>query len=67
MTSSIAACSLFVVSLLFGRLGLAAKQDYAARFKELQEQKANAQIEPLLNEWREKKRMIRTRGSSALV
>ena len=55
MTSRIAACSLFGASLLFGRLGLAAEQDYAARFKALQAQKAHAQIEPLLDEWRAQK------------
>lgn len=55
MTSKIAACSLFVVSLFFGSAALAAEQDYAARFKELQEKKTDAQIEPLLNEWREKR------------
>jgi tetratricopeptide (TPR) repeat protein len=55
MTSKIAAGSLFVASLFFGSAALAAEQDYAARFKELQEKKTDAQIEPLLNEWREKR------------
>jgi tetratricopeptide (TPR) repeat protein len=43
------------VALLFVSIALAAEQDYAARFKELRERKADAQIEPLLNEWREKR------------
>jgi len=43
------------VALLFMSIGLAAEQDYARRFKELREQKADAQIEPLLNEWCEKR------------
>jgi tetratricopeptide (TPR) repeat protein len=55
MGSRLAVCSLVVVALLFMSIGLAAEQDYAARFKELREQKADAQIEPLLNEWREKR------------
>jgi hypothetical protein len=50
MGSRLAVCSLVVVALLFMSIGLAAEQDYAARFKELREQKADAQIEPLLNE-----------------
>src|SRR5712691_2156635 len=54
MTSRIAANWLSVISLFFAGMSLAAEQDYAARFKELREQKADAQIEPLLNEWREK-------------
>jgi tetratricopeptide (TPR) repeat protein len=49
-----------VSSLLAGWLsvvgiGFAAEQDYAARFKELQKQKADAQIDPLLDEWRAQK------------
>jgi tetratricopeptide (TPR) repeat protein len=55
MGSRLAVCSLVVVALLFMSIGLADEQDYAARFKELREQKADAQIEPLLNEWREKR------------
>lgn len=55
MTSKIAAGSLFVASLFFGSAALATEQDYAARFKELQEKKADVQIEPLLNEWRAQK------------
>ena len=43
------------VALLFVSSGLAAEKDYAARFKELREQKADAQIEPLLNKWHEKR------------
>jgi hypothetical protein len=35
-------------------MGAAAEQDYAARFKELHDRTAEAEIEPLLNEWREK-------------
>jgi tetratricopeptide (TPR) repeat protein len=46
---------LLAVALLFVSIALAAEQDYAARFKELRERKADAQIEPLLNEWREKR------------
>ena len=49
-----------VSSLLAGWLsvvgiGFGAEQDYAARFKELQKQKADAQIDPLLDEWRAQK------------
>jgi tetratricopeptide (TPR) repeat protein len=48
-----------VVSLLLVLLSVTAsrlhgEQDYAARFKELSAQKSDAQIEPLLSEWREK-------------
>ncbi len=55
MGSRLAVYSLLAVTLVFVSIGLAAEQDYAARFKELREQKADAQIEPLLNEWREKR------------
>jgi tetratricopeptide (TPR) repeat protein len=55
MSSRLAVYSLLAITLLFTRIGLTAEQDYAARFKELREQKADAQIEPLLNEWREKR------------
>lgn len=55
MTFRLAVYSLLAVALLFVSSGLAAEQDYFARFKELREQKADAQIEPLLNEWREKR------------
>jgi tetratricopeptide (TPR) repeat protein len=55
MSSRLGVCSLVAVALLFMSIGLAAEQDYAGRFKELREQKADAQIEPLLNEWREKR------------
>jgi tetratricopeptide (TPR) repeat protein len=55
MGSKLAVCSPVVVALLFMSIGLAEEQDYAARFKELRDQKADAQIEPLLNEWREKR------------
>jgi tetratricopeptide (TPR) repeat protein len=54
MVFRIPANSLLVISLVLAGQCFAAEQDYAARFKELQEQKADAQIEPLLNEWREK-------------
>jgi tetratricopeptide (TPR) repeat protein len=47
-----AANLLLVMSLVLG--GPCFAQDYATRFKQLQEQKADAQIEPLLNEWRAK-------------
>jgi len=48
------------IPFLFVLLSLAtphllAEQDYAARLKELKDEKADAQIEPLLNEWREKR------------
>jgi len=47
---------LLFITLLFLSLNRASGQDYAARFKELREQKASdSQIEPLLDEWREKK------------
>src|SRR6266540_6593113 len=55
MSSRLAVCSLLAVALRFVSIGRAAEQDYAVRFKELQEQRAEAQIEPLLNEWRGKK------------
>src|SRR5438270_5470706 len=55
MTSRIAANSLLAILLLVAGMGSAAEQDYAARFKELHDRKAEAEIEPLLNEWREKK------------
>jgi tetratricopeptide (TPR) repeat protein len=55
MGSRVAVCSLLAIALLFMSIGRAAEQDYAMRFKELQEQRAEAQIEPLLNEWRGKK------------
>ena len=54
MNARLAVYSLATVALLLVSVGLAAEQDYAARFKELCEQKADAQIEPLLTEWREK-------------
>src|ERR1700738_2863088 len=49
-----------VSSLLAGWLsvvgiGFAAEQAYAARFKELQAQKGDAQIDSLLDEWRAQK------------
>ena len=55
MTSKIAFFSLVAGWLFFAGLGLAAEQDYAARFKELQKLKADAQIDPLLDEWRAQK------------
>lgn len=46
--------ALFIALLLFG-LGRVNAEDYAARYKQLQDQKAaDAQIEPLLVEWRSK-------------
>jgi hypothetical protein len=46
--------ALFIALLFFG-LGRVSAEDYAVRYKQLQDQKAaDAQIEPLLNEWREK-------------
>lgn len=44
-----------LISVLFADICVAAEQDYAARYQELREQKAETQIEPLLTEWREKK------------
>ncbi len=55
MSSKLAVSSLLAVTLLFASLGRGAEQDYAARFEELRKEKADAQIEPLLNEWREKR------------
>src|SRR6266516_1193745 len=46
--------SLLFVALLISFLDCASGQDYAARYKQLQDQHADAQIEPLLSEWREK-------------
>ena len=47
--------ALLFVTLLLSVFGRANAEDYAARYKQLQDQKAaDAQIEPLLNEWREK-------------
>src|SRR5438552_19039497 len=46
--------SLLFVALLISILDCASGQDYAARYKQLQDQHADAQIEPLLSEWREK-------------
>lgn len=46
---------LIVVALLLAAFARADTEGYAARYKQLQDQKAaDAQIEPLLNEWREK-------------
>jgi tetratricopeptide (TPR) repeat protein len=55
MSSRLGVFWLLAVALLFVSIGLAAEQDYAARLKELRERKADAQIEPLLNDWREKR------------
>ena len=56
MRARIATGSLLFTLFVSGQSVRAApEQDYAARFQELQEQKSDAQIEPLLNEWREKK------------
>jgi tetratricopeptide (TPR) repeat protein len=46
--------SLLFVALLISVLDCASGQDYAARYKQLQDQHADAQIEPLLSELREK-------------
>ena len=47
--------SLVVVALLLAALARTDAQDYSARYKQLQDQKAaDAQIEPLLDEWRGK-------------
>ena len=47
--------ALLVATLLLSALGRANAEDYAARYKQLQDQKsADGQIESLLNEWREK-------------
>src|SRR5438067_6837618 len=54
MVFRVGANLVLVISLVFAGRCFAAEQDYAARFKQLQEQKADAQMEPLLNEWREK-------------
>jgi len=46
---------LIVAALLLAALARADAEDYAARYQQLEDQKAaDAQIEPLLNEWREK-------------
>jgi len=44
-----------IVLLLLANSRLQGEPDYAARLKELKEEKADAQIEPLLKEWREKR------------
>ncbi len=46
--------SLLFIAVLFSLLSRANGEDYAARYKQLQDQHADAQIEPLLSEWREK-------------
>ena len=46
--------SLLFVAVLFCLTSRAGAEDYAARYKQLQDQHADAQIEPLLSEWREK-------------
>jgi hypothetical protein len=55
MISKITLSSLLAGWLLFAGMSIAAEQDYAARFKELPKQKADAQIDPLLDEWRAQK------------
>src|ERR1700736_189452 len=55
MISKITLHSLWAGYLFFAGTGFAAEQDYAARFKELQTQKADAQIDALLDEWRAQK------------
>src|SRR5205823_6313239 len=52
MLSKIVPALIFAVA--FAQAGIAAEEDYASRLKELRDRKADAQIEPLLNEWREK-------------
>lgn len=54
MISKIRANSVVVISLVFAGHCFAADQDYPERFKQLQDKKADAQIEPLLSEWRAK-------------
>ncbi len=46
---------LVCVALLFALLNRANGEDYAARFEELKKQKADAQIDALLDEWRAQK------------
>jgi len=53
MLSKIVPALIFAVA--FAQAGIAAEEDYASRLKELRDRKADAQIEPLLNEWREKR------------
>src|SRR5260370_34868037 len=55
MTARSADNSLLAILVLVAGMGPADEQDYAARFNELHDRKAEAEIEPLLNEWREKK------------
>jgi tetratricopeptide (TPR) repeat protein len=55
MGSRLAVYSLLAVTWLFTSIGLVAERDYAARFEQLREEKADAKIEPLLNELREKR------------
>jgi tetratricopeptide (TPR) repeat protein len=43
------------VALFFVSFRVDGQEDYAARYKRLSDQHADAQIEPLLNQWREKK------------
>ncbi len=51
MLSKIVPALIFAVA--FAQAGIAVEEDYASRLKELRDRKADAQIEPLLNEWRE--------------
>ena len=53
MLSKIVPALIFAVA--FAQAGIAAEEDYASRLKELRDRKADAQIEQLLNEWREKR------------
>src|SRR5207237_1666202 len=53
MLSKIVPALIFAVA--FAQAGIADEEDYASRLKELRDRKADAQIEPLLNEWREKR------------
>src|SRR6059058_5743507 len=53
MLSKIVPALIFAVA--FAQAGIAVEEDYASRLKELRDRKADAQIEPLLNEWREKR------------
>jgi tetratricopeptide (TPR) repeat protein len=56
MSYKFVACAGLIASILLGGKSVAEEQDYAARFKQLQDQKAaGAQIDSLLDEWRAQK------------
>src|ERR1700726_2272784 len=56
MSERIAAWAGLIASILLGGNSAAEGQDYTARFKQLQDQKAaGAQIDSLLDEWRTQK------------